>query len=48
LGTALKKLGEKAIGRMPVVNEDNPRQLLGLITRKNIIKAYNQHIQSNN
>jgi CIC family chloride channel protein len=39
---ALKKLGERNIGRIPVVEREDPRHLVGLITRKNIIAAYNQ------
>jgi chloride channel protein, CIC family len=44
LGTALKKLGQKAVGRIPVVSEENDKKLLGLITRKNIIKTYHDKI----
>jgi len=44
LNTALKKLGQKNIGRMPVVDANNEKLLLGLISRKNIIKAYNNEI----
>jgi CIC family chloride channel protein len=42
LRTALQKLGTKEIGRAPVVNRNNPSRLIGLITRENIIDAYNE------
>lgn len=41
LKNALEKLGERNIGRIPVVEHDNPEHLIGLITRKGIISAYN-------
>jgi CIC family chloride channel protein len=45
---ALKKLGERNIGRIPVVDNKDIGHLLGLITRKGIISAYNNklHIKS--
>jgi CIC family chloride channel protein len=42
LRTAMQKLGEKDIGRIPVVEKENPSHLIGLITRENIIAAYNE------
>ncbi len=42
LNDALRKLGLRDIGRLPVVDRDNHTRLLGLITRKNIIAAYNR------
>ena len=42
LKDALEKLGERNIGRIPVVEHEDPGQLVGLITRKNIIATYNQ------
>ena len=45
LRTALEKLGERNIGRIPVVERDNHTHLLGLITRKNIIAAYNRALK---
>ncbi len=44
LNEALRKLGLRDVGRLPVVDEENPRKLLGLITRKNIISAYNKEL----
>ncbi len=41
LKVALEKLGEHNIGRIPVVEQNNPAHLLGLITRKGIINSYN-------
>ena len=42
LRTAMQKLGERDIGRIPVVEKENPSHLIGLITRENIIAAYNE------
>jgi len=44
LKSALEKLGERNIGRIPVVEHSNPTHLTGLITRKGIITAYNQKL----
>lgn len=44
LKTALERLGEKNIGRIPVVEQKDLTHLLGLITRKNIIAAYNKEL----
>jgi chloride channel protein, CIC family len=41
LKVALEKLGERDIGRIPVVDYNDTRHLVGLITRKGIITAYN-------
>jgi CIC family chloride channel protein len=45
LRTALQKLGLKDIGRIPVVERTDPRHLIGLITRENIIAAYNKALE---
>ncbi len=45
LRMALEKMGKKNIGRVPVVDPAHPEKMLGLITRKNIIKACNRAIQ---
>jgi CIC family chloride channel protein len=45
LRTALEKIGEEDIGRIPVVERDNPRHLIGLITRRSIIVVYNQALR---
>ncbi len=41
LWEALRKLGVRDLSRLPVVSRDNPRQLLGIIRRRDIIRAYN-------
>jgi chloride channel protein, CIC family len=45
LKTALEKLGERNIGRIPVVERKDPERMVGLITRKGIIKALNQALK---
>ncbi len=45
LNTVLHKLTRKNIDALPVVNENNSRELIGLIYRRDIIAHYNQHIQ---
>jgi len=42
LKTVLQKLGEKDVGRIPVVKRENKEHLVGLITRENIISAYHE------
>jgi len=37
---ALKRLGTRDVGRLPVVDRQNPRKLLGLIRRGDIVRAY--------
>ena len=39
--SALRKLGVRDIGRVPVVKRGNEKQLVGIIRRKDIIQAYN-------
>jgi CIC family chloride channel protein len=45
LRSALQKLAIKGIGRVPVVERDNPLYLIGLITRENIIDAYSEALK---
>jgi CIC family chloride channel protein len=40
LRETLEKLGEKNIGRLPVVKRDDKKEILGLLTRKSIVEAY--------
>ncbi len=40
IGQALFKMGKKGLGRLPVVSQDDPLHLLGLIRRQEIIRAY--------
>ncbi len=42
LGRALQKIGSRNIDYLPVVAEDNPRRLVGMISRQDIIAAYNR------
>ncbi len=42
LETALRKLGENNVGRIPVVEREKQQHLVGLITRENIISAYHE------
>jgi len=45
LKTALHKMAEKNIGRMPVVNRNDQNHITGLITRKSLMSAYNQALE---
>ncbi|KPK91703.1 MAG: hypothetical protein AMJ88_12965 [Anaerolineae bacterium SM23_ 63] len=40
IGDVLRKMGPQGIGRLPVVSRSDPRRLLGLIGRDDIIRAY--------
>ena len=42
LGRALQKIGSRNIDYLPVVAEDNPRRLVGMISRQDIIASYNR------
>ena len=44
LKDALEKLGEWNIGRIPVVERNDREHLIGLITRKCVIEAYNKEL----
>jgi CIC family chloride channel protein len=46
LKAALHKMAERNIGRIPVVNRDNKERIIGLLTRKSLINAYNQALES--
>ncbi len=41
MSAVLERMGTRDLGRLPVVNRDDPQRLLGLIWREAIIKAYN-------
>lgn len=41
LWVALKRLGVRDVGRLPVVDRNNPRRLLGMLHRHDVIRAYN-------
>ena len=48
LKDALVKLGTNNIGRIPVVESSDPLKLIGLITRKCVVEAYNKELKKNN
>ncbi|MFQ6001757.1 MAG: chloride channel protein, partial [Anaerolineae bacterium] len=41
LWAALKRLGVRDVGRLPVVDRRDPKKLLGMVRRSDIIRAYN-------
>ena len=41
---ALKRLGTRDVSRLPVVQDDGSRQLVGVIRRQDIVRAYNRAI----
>ena len=41
IGTALARMGTRGLGRLPVIDPQDPDRLLGLIRRNDIIRAYN-------
>jgi CIC family chloride channel protein len=45
LKTALHKMASKNIGRIPVVERGNEEHLIGILTRKSIISAYNRALE---
>ncbi|MGD0280052.1 MAG: chloride channel protein, partial [Smithella sp.] len=42
LETALKKIGFKNIEQLPVVDKNNPRKIIGILSRRDIFAAYNK------
>ncbi len=40
IGNALRLMGTRDVGRLPVVSRDNPTQLLGLLRRTDLVRAY--------
>jgi len=48
LKTALHKMAERNIGRIPVVKRNDKEHIIGLITRKSIISAYNRALAERN
>jgi len=40
ISAALRKMSVRDIGRLPVVARDNPRQMLGLLRRTDLVRAY--------
>ena len=45
LNTVLKKFTTKNIDSLPVVREDDPTELIGMLNRREVIAFYNQRIQ---
>jgi CIC family chloride channel protein len=41
MGEALSRLSARGVGRLPVVSRGDPRHLLGLVRRYDIVRAYN-------
>ena len=44
LDTALKKITSKDFSILPVVSHDNPLRMLGILTRRDILEAYDQAV----
>ena len=40
IGTALRRMSIKDIGRLPIVERDNPRNLVGMLRRVDLVRAY--------
>jgi chloride channel protein, CIC family len=41
---ALKRLGARDVGRLPVVDRDHPRRLVGIVRRADVVRAYQSGI----
>jgi CIC family chloride channel protein len=44
ISEALWRMGVRGIGRLPIVDRTNPRRLLGVLRRQNVIAAYERAI----
>jgi CIC family chloride channel protein len=42
LAEAIQRIGIRGVNKMPVVNRDNPKKIVGVIRRRDIVKAYNR------
>lgn len=40
VGTALRRMAPRDLSRLPVVSRENPRRLLGVVRRNDIVRAY--------
>ncbi len=40
LGTALRRMGIFDVGRLPVVDRQNPRRMVGMLRRADVVRAY--------
>jgi CIC family chloride channel protein len=45
LNSVLKKFTVKNIDSLPVVNDDDPRELIGMLNRREVIAIYNERVQ---
>jgi chloride channel protein, CIC family len=45
LSTVMQKFTEKNIDQLPVVREEDPGQLLGMLSRRDVIAVYNQRLR---
>jgi CIC family chloride channel protein len=45
LNVAMQKIGTRNIDQLPVVSEDNPRKIVGMLSRRDIISSYNKAIE---
>jgi CBS domain-containing protein len=43
--TAAERMAESAVGRLPVVSADNPRKVIGIVTRSDLLKARARQIE---
>ena len=46
LDTAMKKIGYRNIEQLPVVKKDNRHKLVGIISRRDMVTAYNKELMS--
>jgi CIC family chloride channel protein len=44
LDTAMKRFAQKDLGQLPVVDPQNPKKLIGMLKRTDVINAYNNAI----
>ena len=44
LDSALRKIGVRNIEQIPVVDETNPRKIVGILSRRDIFTAYNKAV----
>ncbi|MBW1645579.1 MAG: chloride channel protein, partial [Deltaproteobacteria bacterium] len=44
LDTAIKKIGYRNIDYLPVVDDQNPKRVIGMVSRGDILAAYNRHL----
>ncbi len=40
IGAALRRMSTRDVGRLPVVTRDNPRRLIGVLRRTDLVRAY--------